>query len=760
MSSFRFTKLKIVVSYTLLMIVLLSGLFFIRREMRNLSASDSHEELMTDSLLMLLNRKDQSILQLIQLMNKENSQTLSTADFERLVAEQDSVFTQQRVQRNVVAKYDTIIQQPTKKKFFKRVAEVFAPSKQADTAVHYNTTYEVTVDTLLETINPADSIHQRLRQANQANLKKRKATIRRNSAYFKKLNIDLTAQMDTIMKGFENNLINQAKAMSHREQMVRQRSSSILGYVALGAILLIILFMIIIWRDLARNNRYRKELEDANKRAGELLETREKLMLTITHDIKAPLSSIIGYIDLMNQLSINDKEKEYLSNMESSSKHILKLVTDLLDFHRLDLNKMEINRESFNPYLLFDELGNSFSPLVHSKHLSFNVSLSSDLDGYFISDSLRIRQIVTNLLSNAIKFTNKGEISLTAQYNSSMLVISVKDTGIGMKSNQKKIAFQEFTRLPQAQGQDGVGLGLSIVSKLVALLEGTINVKSEINEGTEFVVKIPIYRLQGEPEHKQTTPLHSLSILIIDDDKVQLALTREMLLKQGIQSTCCTQVDEVLDELRANRFDALLTDVQMPTISGFDLLNLLRSANIGQSKDIPIIAVTARSDIQKNEFVDNGFYGCLYKPFTSNELLSILHQIDNNQTHSQELASLPSINSVADDEFDFTALIAFTIDDKEVSKSILSTFVDETMKDIDTIREALTDNNICIISSKAHKLLPLFILMNNSESIELLKLMEKEANGSFTEELKQKTLRLMILLEASVLKAKNYLNTL
>ncbi len=198
----------------------------------------------------------------------------------------------------------------------------------------------------------------------------------------------------------------------------------------------------------------------------------------------------------------------------------------------------------------------------------------------------------------------------------------------------------------------------------------------------------------------------------------------------------------------------------MPTISGFDLLNLLRSANIGQSKDIPIIAVTARSDIQKNEFVDNGFYGCLYKPFTSNELLSILHQIDNNQTHSQELASLPSINSVADDEFDFTALIAFTIDDKEVSKNILSTFVDETMKDIDTIREALTDNNICIISSKAHKLLPLFILMNNSESIELLKLMEKEANGSFTEELKQKTLRLMILLEASVLKAKNYLNTL
>ena len=167
-----------------------------------------------------------------------------------------------------------------------------------------------------------------------------------------------------------------------------------------------------IWRDITRSNRYRKELEEANKRAEALLEAREKLMLAITHDFKAPLGSIIGYTDLLTGLTTDKRQRFYLDNMKSSSQHLLKLVSDLLDFHRLDLNKAEVNRVTFNPAQLFEEIRISFKPLTDAKHLTLSCSIDAELDGRFISDPLRIRQIVNNLLSNAVKFTAKGSIAL------------------------------------------------------------------------------------------------------------------------------------------------------------------------------------------------------------------------------------------------------------------------------------------------------------------------------------------------------------
>ena len=636
MNPSRFIKIKIVFGYAVLLAVLLFGLLFIRNEIKNISNSGQQQELLTDSLIQILAEKDKSVLQLIQLMNKANEQSLSSNDIQKIVAEQDSVFTQQRVHKTIVAKHDTVIAQPPKKKFFKRVAEVFSPSKK-DTSVVVNTTYEISVDTVLSDINPADSLHQRILKANEESKEKRKRATQRNSAYFRKLNKELTARIDSIMQSYETNIAQQATMMAEREEMIRNRSTQILGSIALGTILLALIFIIIAWRDISRSNRYRKELEDANKKAAELLESREKLMLAITHDIKAPLSSIIGYLDMLSQSITQKDETLYIQNMQKSSTHLLRLVNDLLDFHRLDLNKMEVNRETFNPYLLFEELKISFAPLVQAKHLDFIFTQSDELNNYYISDPQRLRQILTNLISNAIKFTQKGSVGFLAEYKKSQLIIKISDTGSGMTTEQQKLIFQEFTRLPQAQGQEGFGLGLSIVQKLITLLEGKIEVESILHEGTQFIVTLPLYPVHGKlPEDHQEEKVTSindnsfkkLSVIMIDDDMMQLNYTQQMLNKQGIVSVCCSHVDQLFDELRNNHFDLLLTDIQMPAINGFDLLSLLRSSNIGQSKDIPVIAVTARSDMEENQFIEKGFIGCLHKPFTVAELLKLLNTVD------------------------------------------------------------------------------------------------------------------------------------
>lgn len=760
MTPSRFTKIKITLGYMLLLVALLSGLFFIRKEMKHLSNSGHQQGLMTDSLLLLLGEKDESVLQLIQLMNKANEQVLTTDEIEKIVAEQDSVFTQQRVHKTIVTKHDTIVAQPPKKKFFRRVADVFSPSKK-DTAVTVNTTYEVYIDTLLQATNPADSLHQRILKVNEKNKAQRKAAAQRNTAYFKQLNAELTARMDSIMQSYEENIAHQAMVMAEREQTVRQRSTEILGGIAIGAIALTIIFVIIMWRDLSRSNRYRKQLEEANRRAEELLVTREKLMLAITHDIKAPLSSIIGYLDLLQQSVNNEQDLGYIHNMESSSTHLLKLVTDLLDFHRLDLNKMEVNRESFNPTHLFQELENIFTPLVSAKHLHFEVTINPVLDGLYISDSLRLRQIVTNLLSNAIKFTPKGTISLLADYHSSQLIVKVKDTGLGMQPEQTKIIFQEFTRLPQAQGEEGFGLGLSIVHKLITLLEGTIDIESTPGEGSQFTIKIPLYPVAGQSEKKEpkgtTLPQNEhkpLRVLMIDDDKMQLTLTAELLSRQGIDSVCCTQLNDLLDELRSKQFDMLLTDVQMPAISGFDLLKLLRSSNIHQAKEIPIVAVTARSDMKTEEFIEKGFTGCLYKPFSVNELMKLFSLPSYTVKNTNEE---PSKETNKSQMFQFEQLTAFTQGDVETTKNILTTFIEETIKDIAQIEEGLSDNNTTLIAAKAHKLLPLFIMMKSSELVSLLKYLESIKGKTVNKEIKDKIERTIHLLHFCLDETQKYL---
>ena len=886
MASYRSTKLKVTIGYTLLLAILLFSLVFVHREMETLSAADDQENLRTDSLLTLLHEKDRNTIQMLRVLSEANDSLLSASEIEEIISEQDSVITQQRVQHRVITKRDSLLTTPKKKGFFKRLAEVFVPTKQ-DSAVLVNTSMEVATDTILEPTTSKDSLQQKIRMATEEKRLQRRKTIRRTSTKYQRMNSQLTARMDSLIKQYEEEMTLRARQDAEMQQEVRMRSARTIGGIAIGAVLLSVFFLILIVRDISRSNRYRRQLEEANKRAEDLLIAREKLMLAITHDFKAPLGSIMGYTELLSRLTEDERQRFYLDNMKSSSEHLLKLVSDLLDFHRLDLNKAEVNRVTFNPSQLFEEIHVSFEPLTAAKGLTLQCHVAQELNGRYISDPLRLRQIVNNLLSNAVKFTPKGEIALTAKYDSSKLTIAISDTGKGMATEDRERIFQEFTRLSGAQGEEGFGLGLSIVKKLVVLLEGTIDVQSKLGEGSCFTVILPLYPVgksvseraleektitlqchvaqelngryisdplrlrqivnnllsnavkftpkgeialtakydsskltiaisdtgkgmatedrerifqeftrlsgaQGEegfglglsivkklvvllegtidvqsklgegscftvilplyPVGKSVSeraleektisaedpvtlpPMKVIRVLLIDDDKIQLSLTAAMLKQHGIDAVCCEQLEELIEQLRTSVFDVLLTDIQMPAINGFDLVKLLRASNIPQAKTIPVIAVTARSEMDIDALQEHGFAGCLHKPFTVKELLLTVNegQLAADEAHiTEDMQTVSSLN--------FSALTAFSEDDADAAHSIIQTFIEETGKNADRMQQALAGKEVDGIAAMAHKLLPLFTLIGAMEAVPLLNWLETQRGQCFSEEIGEKT---------------------
>lgn len=770
------SKKKIAAGYVVLLAVLFYSLFFVHREMENLMSSDNSDILRTDSLIGLLREKDANTVRLLRTLSEANDSMISAREVEQIIAEQDTIITQQRVQRRVTARRDTVVTQPKKKGFFRRLGEVFVPPRK-DSAVQVQTTLEVATDTVLDAYNPVDSLHAKLRTVAQ----QRKATnsvMQRRKRTLQRLDHVLSARIDSLLKGYEQETLLRAREEAEYQKAVRHRSATIISGIAAGAVALSVIFLVMIWRDVTRSNRYRRQLEEANRFAEELLASREKLMLAITHDFKAPLGSIMGYADLLSRLTVDGRQRFYLDNMKTSSEHLLKLVTDLLDFHRLDLHKAEINRVTFHPARLLEEIYVSFEPLTSAKGLSLKCEIDPELKGTFISDPLRLRQIVNNLLSNAVKFTSEGGITLTASFvpkgdpafSGNHLKLSVIDTGKGMEPGDRERIFQEFTRLPGAQGEEGFGLGLSIVRMLVQLLEGRIEVDSVLGKGSTFTLRIPLYPValndtsevnEQKNENSSSSPAQTpaLHILLIDDDRIQLTLTSAMLAQSGITSVACLQLDELLEALRTDTFDALLTDVQMPAMNGFDLLNLLRASNIPQAKTIPVIAVTARSDMQREEFLKHGFAGSLHKPFMVNELFAEL-DIEKRETGLVTPQNHVETDAVQTDRgateaapvsaLNFAALTAFSGDDPDAAKSILESFVTETRLNADRLRQALEAEDTDGIAAMGHKMLPLFTLLGANELVALLKELEASRGQVFSEKIKEKSFSALAQIEAIV----------
>lgn len=724
-----------------------------KKAMKTASASiDSLQAMLTDTLQqarldtvrILLRNKERNMMLMLEALRQPPTDELYRQQIDSLISQQDSLLSSTHVRRKVITHRNTYTIHHKPKKFFKRLAELFSPGKADSTQVN-NVIQEEYTDTIEEAYNPVDTLAGMLSNIQNRVFQTRQEQLRMIEARTNRLRIagsKLSQRVNQLLETIEEEEQKAAVFKFETEQSIREQAAWTMANIAILAVLVILIFFIIICRDITRSNHYRKELEKAKSYAENLLVAREKLMLTITHDIKAPAGSIIGYIDLLIRLVQDKRQLFYLDNMKSSAHHLLDLVTSLLDYHRLEAGKMDLHPVAFNPHQLLETIYTSFLPLAEKKNLRLELTDELKPNLTLEGDPFRIRQIVENLLSNALKFTAKGSITLHADYQGNQFTFSVTDTGCGMTAQEKEKIFQAFIRLKSAQGQEGFGLGLSITKKLVELLQGKITIESTPGAGSTFRVSMPLPSISNPSKKKEehlspTAPLH---ILLIDDDRIQLNLTEAMLrnlLDSQAHIQCCEQPEELFELIRQHSFDILFTDIQMPAMNGFELLNELRKLPIQQAQQIPVIAITARYDMDESYFQEQGFAGCLHKPFSQSDLLQILQHflsVSAPLNLSQETKPFSSQES----NYNFSPLIAFSADDKEAAREIIQIFIQETQKSMQALQNALSAGNIQTISAISHKLLPTFTMIEAKNIIPSLQQLEarKEATQITSEDMK------------------------
>ena len=699
--------------------------------------TDSMQLHKIDTIELLLERKRWNAHRLLDTWREANMDSLYIVNFERIMAVPDTVINELQVQERIEVKQDTVVIPRRKRGFFRRLAEAFVPAKE-DTSIVVNSTFQVVKDTLVNAYNPTDTIVSVLRSIQDSVTWQRKRLMEllvERAANLRYSNSVITQEINQMLRDIEEEEVNASLARLYKKQTLVHAASRKIGIIAVVSVLVALLFLALISHDISRGQFYRKQLEKAKQMAENLLQSREKLILTISHDIRAPLSSIMGYIELLQRRHPDARQQYYLENMRASSDHVLSLVNDLLDYQRLESGEMELHRLPFRVPALFEEIGMSFRPLAEAKGLLLDwMLLPEEMEQVYLGDTIRLRQVISNLLSNAIKFTDTGKVSLIVSIEQKdayqyVLMIVVRDSGPGIPYEERERIFGEFTRVYGTEREEGFGLGLSITRKLVQLMHGELTLDSVVGQGSSFKVRVPLplagnqFMAEELPAPERPSVDDALTLdpaltgqeircLLVDDDPLQLALTEELLKQSRVEVVCCANPRKVCEWLRSRSFAVVITDIQMPQMDGYQLLRMIRESGIEGSDSLPVVALSANVSKEQEHYKEAGFTAFLNKPFTAAQLISLLNNL-------LKLRLKPRAG------FDFSSLTAFAGEDNEASLGILRTFIEETQKSIEGLTAARAEADRTEAGRIAHKLIPLFAMLGANTLVQHLRLLEK-----------------------------------
>ena len=683
----------------------------------------------------------------------------------------DSIVVHPKTQQTHKAENTTVEVVKTRKGFFHRLADAFK-KEHAETLSVKRDSNNAIIDSITTPVNVAENVADILEQIDRkekSSSKNHSQAISKEMENLQMVNAQLalrSAQQLNEVHQRERDSMQQAinKAMEARQYLLWQ-----IGLLAVVAIIAAIILLWYIWRDTQKERIYRENLENANEEIRRIMQQREHLLLTITHDIKAPAASISGFIDLMKDYVNDARGAECLVNIKRSAHHLSHLVAALLDYHQLENGLMKVHSTDFSPKELVAESVEGMRVQAESKGLKISYEIKEkEHNALYNADAFRIRQILDNLISNAIKYTDKGSIMVSMSIrqrrnayniienkNAYLLTLDVTDTGKGMTTEERQKVFQAFTRLKNAQGIEGTGLGLSITHELATLLGGEIHVKSEVGKGSTFTATIPIEladtsqtkvchshnELDEKPSEDapKTSPSSTEKLLILDDDKLQLQLLQEMLRRlagDSWQVFACNHVTDALTLLHNEQPAIMLMDIEMPEMSGKDLIKHINHNNM------KVIAMTAHDTSIKEELREAGFDDCLFKPFSQESLQKVLHLASEKKSRGFS-KKVPRFLKKSPEVFENTSegssdgignqpihprlqpLLAFAGDDEEAAQEIITTVKQELEDHLHLLQEVLlqipmeTASSIATIDSSlanniaktAHKLLPIASMM-------------------------------------------------
>ena len=632
---------------------------------------DTLKQQRLDSLITLLKAKRENTLLVMKELNNDCRDIYYNNKLEALHSGRDSIVispqTKERHEQHETV-YEVV---KTKRGFFRRLGDAFR-KQHTDTVRTTRLTHQPSTATINHRLNIADSVANVLAEIHseqqRASDRKQNAISSRNRQ-LQRVSIQLTKRTWLLIEDIqsdEHNALQRVvgKAMSSRRAMIVR--IAVLGLLAILSAAILVVYIL---RDIKRERRDRQRIIEAKAETERIMQQRERLLLTITHDIKAPAASIAGFIDLLSEYVEQPKAVGYLQNISGSAKHLLQLVSALLDYHKLESGKAERHEVSFAPAVLISECVAQMQPQAMEKKLKLATDVPVTESMLCRSDAFRIKQIVNNLVGNAIKYTDKGEVRVGVNITNRQLSISVKDTGCGMTPDELQTVFNAFTRLPGAQGKEGVGLGLTITREIVTLLGGEINVQSAKGKGSTFTVSLPVKivtnqgvhlsplgssRLPEQEVHQQSnkctnkatsaptkgksqhlntsTSQPTISVVIVDDDRLQGQLLTEMLQRiEGISLNTTTTIhaSEAIAIATKSAPNIVFTDIEMPEMNGSEIMRRIRNnAEVQQrSCTTKFVAMTAHEQSIMPQLRSDGFDACLFKPFSMQTLAATICQL-------------------------------------------------------------------------------------------------------------------------------------
>ncbi len=704
------------------------------------TVSNPPQYLHADSIQILLAQKRKNFKELVAIKNAGSSEELYRKSMRRLAAERDSINKLPSIYKTVTTSKDSILVKQRKQRFFERIMNVFSPQEKIDSTVKIVVTQTTQVDSILDEFNPADSVAQFLSMVIE-DIKKESIALERklNRKEQEILENDkiITLQIRQMFAKFENEIVNSSLQQVELQQQAVGNMTRFVVVLGTLALIVIVGFLILIMKDISKSQHYRQHLEREKAYSETLLKNKEQFMLSITHDLKSPLSSIIGYSHLARRERERQHQKRYLENIDQSATYILRLINDLIDFVRLETGKLKIENVRFNLKLLLDEVLDGFYPQASKKDVSLTMHEMLPPDDVFFSDPVRIKQVLGNLLSNAIKFTDRGKVevkcSVTKTEGKTVWVqFVVEDTGIGISAENTKVIFEEFSRVSPEDGRqyEGTGLGLTITKRIVELLNGKLSLESRYGEGSRFSVLLPLKRLPENTklQRLKKKPLqvadaaavfNNQHVILVDDDAVLLEMTMRVLTANKLDVKSFSDPGEAMAALRNEAFDLLITDIQMPQTNGFELLAFFKKCK----PNAKAIAVTGKA-LNAADFKKAGFSAFLEKPFQPDELVKLIASVLSGDKTGIKAASS---NDSSDKEYTLEAIEAFAAGDPETLRNILASFVETSGENVRLFRQYLSNEDIDALSKLAHKMLPLFRQLGVETVVKPLAALEQNA---------------------------------
>lgn len=713
--------------------------------------ADQGQRQRIDTLVELIHMKRENTKRVAQLMAFDNRNAFYRDKVQALQSGRDSVVIHsklygQHAQREKV--YEII---KSKRGFFRRLGDAFR-RQHADTVGVTNILHDTKADSTAQRINIADSVANILtdiQNEEQKQNSRQQENVAARLNRLQRVSLQLSQRTGLLLEHIQREEKNALqKALGHATQS-RHKMVVRIAIIGLVAILIAALLVAYILRDIKRERRDRQRIVEAKTETERIMAQRERLLLTITHDIKAPAASIAGFIELLSEQVSRPKALAYIDSMRHSAIHLQQLVAALLDYHLLESGKAERHDVSFVPQQLAKSCVEEFKPMAAEKGLDITLgTLTPNCGDLWRSDAFRVKQIMSNLIGNAVKYTDRGGVKVEIRISPRQhLIIYVSDTGRGMSQADCQRIFDAFTRLPNGQGKEGVGLGLSITREVVQMLGGTITVTSEEGKGSCFTVSLPIKKEEkkqkkdveenvasvetnrSSTEAKEATTENNcatngandatngandatngnndatteINILAVDDDALQLELFKEMAQKIGgakLNISTTTSASEAIKLAEETKPQIMFTDIEMPEMSGKDMLKHVKNS------DMSTVAMTAHDPSIMTSLKKAGFSTCLFKPFNAATLAATLAQITR----------LPLSVKAAEQKASFFApLTAFAEGDTEAEREIL-TQVGESIKEYrQMLEQGLKHNGEELqrdsISRAAHKAMPLLTML-------------------------------------------------